>query len=30
MMSNYGKIDILWDIDWPLSAEQWESEKMNQ
>jgi alpha-L-fucosidase len=31
LMSNYGKIDILWyDVDWPLSAEQWESEKMNQ
>ena len=30
LMSNYGKIDILWyDVDWPLSAEQWESEKMN-
>src|SRR6202140_1848269 len=31
LMSNYGKIDILWyDVDWPLSAAQWESEKMNQ
>ena len=31
LMSNYGKIDVLWyDVDWPLSAEQWESEKMNQ
>ena len=30
-MSNYGKIDILWyDVDWPLTPEQWESEKMNQ
>ena len=30
LMSNYGKIDILWyDVDWPLTAEQWESEKMN-
>jgi alpha-L-fucosidase len=30
-MSNYGKIDVLWyAVDWPLSAEQWESEKMNQ
>src|SRR6266436_392381 len=31
LMSNYGKIDILWyDVDWPLSAQQWESKKMNQ
>ena len=31
LMSNYGKIDILWyDVDWPLTPEQWESEKMNQ
>src|SRR5260370_24793359 len=30
-MPNYGKIDVLWyDVDWPLSAEQWESERMNQ
>jgi alpha-L-fucosidase len=30
LMTNYGKIDILWyDVDWPLTAEQWESEKMN-
>ena len=30
LMSNYGKIDILWyDVDWPLSAQQWESKKMN-
>jgi len=30
LMSNYGKIDILWyDVDWPLTPEQWESEKMN-
>jgi alpha-L-fucosidase len=30
LMSNYGKIDVLWyDVAWPLSAEQWESEKMN-
>jgi alpha-L-fucosidase len=30
LMSNYGKIDVLWyDVDWPLSPEQWESEKMN-
>jgi alpha-L-fucosidase len=31
LMTQYGKIDILWyDVSWPLSAEQWESEKMNQ
>jgi len=31
LMTNYGKVDVLWyDVDWPLSAEQWESERMNQ
>ena len=31
LMTNYGKIDVLWyDVDWPLSAEQWESERMNE
>jgi alpha-L-fucosidase len=31
LMTQYGKIDILWyDVDWPLSPEQWESEKMNK
>lgn len=31
LMSNYGKIDILWyDVSWPLrSPEAWESAKMN-
>jgi len=30
LMTNYGKIDILWyDVDWPLKPEQWESQKMN-
>ncbi|HUB80711.1 MAG TPA: alpha-L-fucosidase [Bryobacteraceae bacterium] len=30
LMTNYGKIDVLWyDVDWPLTAEEWESEKMN-
>jgi alpha-L-fucosidase len=30
-MSNYGKIDVLWyDVKWPLDAEQWEAERMNQ
>ena len=30
LMTNYGKIDILWyDVDWPLTAEEWESERMN-
>jgi alpha-L-fucosidase len=31
LMTNYGKIDVLWyDVDWPLTAEQWESEAMNK
>ncbi len=31
LMTNYGKIDVLWyDVDWPLTPEQWESDKMNQ
>jgi alpha-L-fucosidase len=31
LLTNYGKIDILWyDVSWPLDAEGWESEKMNQ
>ncbi|HUX27249.1 MAG TPA: alpha-L-fucosidase [Terracidiphilus sp.] len=31
LMTNYGKIDVLWyDVDWPLTPEQWESERMNQ
>jgi alpha-L-fucosidase len=31
LMSNYGKIDVLWyDVAWPLNAEQWESERMNK
>jgi alpha-L-fucosidase len=31
LMTNYGKIDILWyDVDWPLTPEQWESERMNE
>jgi alpha-L-fucosidase len=31
LMTNYGKIDILWyDVASPLSAEGWESEKMNE
>lgn len=30
LMTNYGKIDVLWyDVAWPLTAEGWESEKMN-
>ena len=31
LMSNYGKIDILWyDVSWPLeSPQRWESAKMN-
>jgi alpha-L-fucosidase len=31
LMTNYGKIDVLWyDVDWPLTPQEWESEKMNQ
>jgi alpha-L-fucosidase len=31
LMTQYGKIDVLWyDVDWPLNAEQWQSEKMNK
>ena len=31
LLTNYGKIDVLWyDVSWPLSAEGWESEKMNE
>jgi alpha-L-fucosidase len=30
LMTNYGKIDILWyDVAWPLDAKGWESERMN-
>lgn len=31
LMTNYGKIDVLWyDVDYPLTAEEWESERMNE
>ena len=31
LMTNYGKIDVLWyDVSWPLKADGWESERMNQ
>ena len=31
LLTNYGKIDVLWyDVSWPLDAEGWESEKMNE
>jgi len=31
LMTNYGKIDILWyDVSWPLNAAGWESERMNK
>jgi alpha-L-fucosidase len=31
LMTNYGKIDILWyDVAWPLDARGFESEKMNE
>jgi alpha-L-fucosidase len=30
LMSNYGKIDVLWyDVAWPLDAQGWESVRMN-
>ena len=29
--TNYGKVDVLWyDVNWPLTPEGWESEKMNK
>jgi alpha-L-fucosidase len=31
LLTNYGKIDVLWyDVDWPLNAQEWESDRMNQ
>jgi len=31
LLTNYGKIEVLWyDVDWPLTADQWESKKMNE
>ncbi len=31
LCTNYGKLDVLWyDVAWPLSAEGWESQKMNE
>ena len=31
LLTNYGKIDVLWyDVNWPLSPQGWESEKMNK
>jgi len=31
LMTNYGKLDVLWyDVDWPLDARGWESERMNK
>jgi alpha-L-fucosidase len=31
LCTNYGKIDVLWyDVSWPLSAEGWESVKLNK
>jgi alpha-L-fucosidase len=30
LMTNYGKIDILWyDVNWPLTAEGWEAARLN-
>jgi alpha-L-fucosidase len=31
LMTNYGKVDVLWyDVAWPLDAQGWESERMNE
>jgi alpha-L-fucosidase len=31
LMSNYGKIGVLWyDVSWPLDKDGWEAEKMNK
>jgi len=31
LMTNYGKIDILWyDVNWPLDPKGWEAEKMDE
>ncbi|MHC5034870.1 MAG: alpha-L-fucosidase, partial [Planctomycetota bacterium] len=31
LMTNYGKIDILWwDVQWPLDAREWESDRVNE
>jgi alpha-L-fucosidase len=31
ILTNYGKIDVLWyDVAWPLDAQGWDSERMNQ
>jgi len=30
LCTNYGKLDIMWyDVNWPLTADEWESAKMN-
>src|SRR5580692_4728905 len=31
LLTNYGKIDVLWyDVSWPLDAQGWESNRMNE
>ena len=31
LLTNYGKVDVLWyDVAWPLDAQGWESERMNE
>ncbi len=30
LMTNYGKVDVLWyDVNWPLTPQGWEAEKLN-
>lgn len=30
LCTNYGKVDVMWyDVNWPLTAEEWESAKLN-
>jgi alpha-L-fucosidase len=31
ILTNYGKVDVLWyDVAWPLDAQGWEAERMNE
>jgi alpha-L-fucosidase len=30
LMTNYGKIDVLWyDVNWPLTPQEWEADRLN-